>query len=150
MGLGTAGRQQAAAAATLPPPQQQEVFLETAPSSSSNSRQGETAGPQLLLSTAAAAGPSSSSSSSRASTTAAVPSQQQPAAAVPLSELLAYEQAAVALFQRVKPSVVHITHMRATPHFYSLDIHMMAIGQGSGFIWDKAGHVVTNYHVSCS
>ena len=23
----------------------------------------------------------------------------------------------------------------------------MVLGQGSGFVWDKAGHVVTNYHV---
>ncbi|WIA33796.1 hypothetical protein OEZ86_006909 [Tetradesmus obliquus] len=32
-------------------------------------------------------------------------------------------------------------------NFYTLDIHRMAVGQGSGFIWDRAGHVITNYHV---
>ncbi len=23
----------------------------------------------------------------------------------------------------------------------------MAVGQGSGFVWDRNGHIVTNYHV---
>jgi hypothetical protein len=35
----------------------------------------------------------------------------------------------------------------ALQNFYTLDIHRMAVGQGSGFIWDRAGHVITNYHV---
>jgi S1-C subfamily serine protease len=107
------------------------------------------------LSTAAApaAAPSSSSSSSSTAVSVSLPQQQrqqqqQQPSSVPLDDLLAFEQAAVTLFQRAKPSVVNITHMRAMPQFYTLDIHRMAVGQGSGFIWDKNGHVVTNYHVS--
>lgn len=62
-------------------------------------------------------------------------------------ELLAHERAAVALFAANTPSVVNITHIRAMQNFYTLDIHKLAVGQGSGLIWDRAGHVVTNYHV---
>lgn len=108
---------------------------------------------QPLLSTAAApaaatASSAASSSSSSSSSPGSISGQQQQPS-VSLDGLLPQEQAAVALFQRGKPTVVNITHMRAMPHFYTLDIHRMAVGQGSGFLWDKSGHCVTNYHVSC-
>ena len=30
---------------------------------------------------------------------------------------------------------------------FTLDVMSVPQGSGSGFIWDKKGHVVTNYHV---
>ena len=132
-------------------------ILATTPSSSSSSssRYGQLQGsswggssPQPLLSTAAAPSSSSSSTAASLSPQQQQQQQQQQQPAVSLDDLLAFEQAAVTLFQGTKQSVVNITHMRAMPHFYTLDIHRMAVGQGSGFIWDKNGHVVTNYHVS--
>jgi S1-C subfamily serine protease len=45
-----------------------------------------------------------------------------------------------------KNNMLHL--LPCLQNFYTLDIHRMAVGQGSGFIWDRAGLVVTNYHVS--
>jgi S1-C subfamily serine protease len=51
------------------------------------------------------------------------------------------------LFAANVPSVVNISHPRSSQNFYTLDITRMAVGQGSGFIWDRLGHVITNYHL---
>lgn len=37
------------------------------------------------------------------------------------------------------------THYRRD--VFTLDVMSVPQGSGSGFIWDKKGHVVTNYHV---
>jgi S1-C subfamily serine protease len=50
-----------------------------------------------------------------------------------------------AIYQRVNPSVVNIT-VRQLERLGRGD-EFFAEGQGSGFVWDKAGHVVTNHHV---
>ncbi|MCS7221123.1 MAG: trypsin-like peptidase domain-containing protein [Anaerolineae bacterium] len=49
------------------------------------------------------------------------------------------------VYQRVNPSVVNITVRRSGP--FSEEHDFFAEGQGSGFVWDKAGHIVTNHHV---
>lgn len=50
------------------------------------------------------------------------------------------EDAAVAVFQKVAPSVV-------TVEDYTLvQGRETSEGVGSGFVWTKLGHVVTNYH----
>ena len=59
----------------------------------------------------------------------------QNAAQAPLStsgQLFAHEEAFIDLFERVNSSVVHIG---------------VDDGQGSGFVFDKAGYIVTNNHV---
>ncbi|MCB9868175.1 MAG: trypsin-like peptidase domain-containing protein [Phycisphaerales bacterium] len=57
------------------------------------------------------------------------------------------EQNNIAVFKAVSPSVVHITTLAAQRSFFSTDITQVPRGTGSGFMWDEAGHIVTNFHV---
>ncbi|KAG5527261.1 hypothetical protein RHGRI_028227 [Rhododendron griersonianum] len=57
------------------------------------------------------------------------------------------ELATVRLFQDNTPSVVYITNLAARQDVFTLDVLEVPQGSGSGFVWDKEGHVVTNYHV---
>ncbi len=62
-------------------------------------------------------------------------------------ELAADERSTISLFQAAAPAVVNIrtTELRRNP--WSRRVVESAQGQGSGFVWDQAGYVVTNYHV---
>ncbi len=53
----------------------------------------------------------------------------------------------IEVFKRTSPSVVNITNARLVRSFYSLNPQQVPQGSGTGFIWDEAGHIVTNYHV---
>ena len=55
------------------------------------------------------------------------------------------EQLITNLYERVGPSVVHIASEIMTMDFFFGP--MASEGTGSGFVWDDAGHIVTNYHV---
>jgi S1-C subfamily serine protease len=55
------------------------------------------------------------------------------------------EQLVTNLYQRVGPSVVHITAQVVTMNFFFGP--MTSEGAGSGFVYDEDGHIVTNYHV---
>jgi len=55
------------------------------------------------------------------------------------------EQLVTNLYDRVGPSVVHVTARLVTVDFFYGP--MPQEGTGSGFIYDDAGHIVTNYHV---
>ncbi|XP_027150708.1 protease Do-like 1, chloroplastic [Coffea eugenioides] len=57
------------------------------------------------------------------------------------------ELATVRLFQENTPSVVYITNLAAKQDAFTLDIFEVPQGSGSGFVWDKQGHIVTNFHV---
>ncbi|KAK7844218.1 protease Do-like 1, chloroplastic [Quercus suber] len=57
------------------------------------------------------------------------------------------ELATVRLFQENTPSVVYITNLAVKQDAFTLDVLEVPQGSGSGFVWDKQGHVVTNYHV---
>jgi S1-C subfamily serine protease len=57
----------------------------------------------------------------------------------------AEEQNNIAVYRRVLPSVVNITSRAVVFNFFYGKVPQE--GQGSGFILDKAGHVLTNYHV---
>ena len=55
------------------------------------------------------------------------------------------EQNNIAVYKRVLPSVVNITSNALVFNFFLGSVPQQ--GQGSGFILDKSGHVLTNYHV---
>ncbi|PSS35221.1 Protease Do-like [Actinidia chinensis var. chinensis] len=57
------------------------------------------------------------------------------------------ELATVRLFQENTPSVVYITNLAVRQDVFTLDVLEVPQGSGSGFVWDKYGHIVTNYHV---
>jgi 2-alkenal reductase len=60
-------------------------------------------------------------------------------------KLSEWEKSNIDLFLQAAPSVVSITteQLRVNPFMGA----QVAEGAGSGFIWDTAGHVVTNFHV---
>jgi S1-C subfamily serine protease len=67
-------------------------------------------------------------------------------AIVPRGDLAEDEKSTIDLFKEVAPSVVHIAVVGTQrdpnrPNVYRLQ------ETGSGFIWDKQGHIVTNNHV---
>ena len=55
------------------------------------------------------------------------------------------EQNNIAVYKKVLPSVVNITSTALVFDFFYGTVPQQ--GQGSGFILDKAGHILTNYHV---
>jgi S1-C subfamily serine protease len=57
----------------------------------------------------------------------------------------AEEQNNISVYKRVLPSVVNITSTTLVFNFFYGQVPQQ--GQGSGFILDKSGHVLTNYHV---
>src|SRR5579872_802297 len=67
----------------------------------------------------------------------------------PRGNLADYERATIEIFQRVSPSVVQVAGTVGG------DLTQAAgeasggggVQSGTGFIWDRAGHIVTNNHV---
>ncbi len=70
-----------------------------------------------------------------------------PRSVAPRGALQADEQATIDLFRRLSPSVVHITTLAAQRDLFSLNVQQVPRGTGTGFVWDSAGHIVTNFHV---
>lgn len=86
------------------------------------------------------------------------PISPQPSSRLALAlqdELQQDEDRAVNLFQEASPSVVFIKDLEIDKSLkasfdvvsQSGDENSKVEGTGSGFIWDKFGHIVTNYHV---
>src|SRR5210317_207551 len=57
------------------------------------------------------------------------------------------EKNTIAVFEEIAPSVVYITSIEVRRSIFSLNVYEIPKGTGSGFVWDKEGRIVTNYHV---
>jgi S1-C subfamily serine protease len=65
----------------------------------------------------------------------------------PRGELGPEERATIDLFQRSRDSVVFISTKAAVVDLWNRNVTSVPRGTGSGFLWDDAGNVVTNFHV---
>ena len=57
------------------------------------------------------------------------------------------EKATIQLFEKAKTSVAFITTSNLQRDYWTRDLQEIKSGTGSAFVWDKEGHIVTNYHV---
>ncbi len=62
-------------------------------------------------------------------------------------DLAADEQNTIDLFRAASPGVVFITSIEVRRNLFSLNVYEIPQGTGSGFVWDKEGRIVTNFHV---
>ena len=91
----------------------------------------------------------------QAAAVAGVPaSRSMPVAPAPSSAHLIANQSlspeelsTIAVFEKASQSVVYITNTAVRRDFWSLNTFEVPQGSGSGFIWNRKGHIVTNFHV---
>lgn len=57
------------------------------------------------------------------------------------------EKNTIEVFRSAAPSVVFITSIAVRRNIFSLNVYEIPKGTGSGFVWDRDGRIVTNYHV---
>ena len=62
-------------------------------------------------------------------------------------DLAGDEQNTIDIFRSAAPSVVYITSIAVRRNLFSLNVYEIPQGTGSGFIWDRQGRIVTNFHV---
>ena len=71
----------------------------------------------------------------------------EPREVTPRAAISNEEQATIDLFERSKSFVVYIRTREQVTDFWTRNTFSVPKGTGSGFVWDDADHVVTNYHV---
>ncbi len=57
------------------------------------------------------------------------------------------ERRDIETFRSVAPSVVNIENLTLRTDPFRRNVMAMPRGTGSGFVWDREGHIVTNFHV---
>jgi S1-C subfamily serine protease len=63
------------------------------------------------------------------------------------TELSPEEQATIGVFDRATRSVVFIANTAMQRDPWSFNLFEVPQGSGTGFVWSRQGHIVTNYHV---
>ncbi len=71
----------------------------------------------------------------------------EPRAVTARGELSELERQTIEIFENAAPSVVYIYTRTAQLDPFGKPVGQVSSGTGSGFLWDAAGHVVTNNHV---
>lgn len=64
-----------------------------------------------------------------------------------IDDLTPDEKNNIDVFQRTNKSVVYVTNSQIRQDYFSLNIHEIPAGAGTGFVWDRSGLIVTNFHV---
>jgi 2-alkenal reductase len=72
---------------------------------------------------------------------------ETPRAIAPRADLAAAERSTIDLFRRVSPSVVYVFAEPRGRRFSPDSEGEAGQASGTGFVWDQAGHIVTNNHV---
>ncbi|WP_174718497.1 trypsin-like peptidase domain-containing protein [Azoarcus sp. DN11] len=75
------------------------------------------------------------------------PRQAAERTVTPRGDLAADEKSTIELFEHTRNSVVYISTAQLVRDAWTRNVMQVPRGTGSGFIWDDAGHVVTNFHV---
>lgn len=57
------------------------------------------------------------------------------------------EKNTIQVFESASPSVVYVNSYQLVRDRRSFDLLSIPRGAGTGFVWDKKGHIVTNFHV---
>jgi S1-C subfamily serine protease len=67
----------------------------------------------------------------------------------PAGALCPDERNTIAIYRRVSPSVVSVANKALVRSFgwFGSQLYEVPQGAGSGFVWDRKGHIISNYHV---
>ena len=65
----------------------------------------------------------------------------------PASSRTADERNTIEVFAKTGASCVFVTQRQVIVDYFAGRLHDVPAGSGSGFVWDRDGHVVTNFHV---
>lgn len=57
------------------------------------------------------------------------------------------ELSTIKLFENASPSVAYITTTNVRRDYWTMNVTEVPRGTGSAFVWNKEGHIITNYHV---
>jgi S1-C subfamily serine protease len=63
------------------------------------------------------------------------------------NNLLEVEKKRISIYENTVPSVVNVSNLLISRDYFFGIPHEQEAGAGSGFVWDKEGHIVTNFHV---
>ncbi len=64
-----------------------------------------------------------------------------------LSMLLEDERNSIGVFQTTADAIVNVSNVIKSKGMFDIDATERQTGIGSGFVWDKFGHIITNFHV---
>jgi len=67
--------------------------------------------------------------------------------AAPRGDLAADEKVTIDIFREASPAVVYITSSELRRDLFGLNVFEIPRGTGSGFVYDRQGYIVTNFHV---
>ena len=81
-----------------------------------------------------------------AATTSSLTDNNNSRDVTPTKGLSSDELSTIKLFEEAAPSVCFITTTTIQRDYFSRSVEVPR-GTGSGFVWDRSGHIVTNFHV---